>query len=96
MTNWIRGNVSECRIVAFTRRPEERPSSYAASSAHARIRNRHPLREPMITTGLFDLAVHPLLYNDPVAVDGDDEPMQVKLETVLKCGAVDLRYQAAG
>ena len=50
----------------------------------------------MITAGLFDLAVHPLLYNDPVAVVGDDETMQIELEAVLHSGTVDLGYQAAG
>jgi hypothetical protein len=82
-----------CGIYEATRRKaeqlrgEQRPRPHPQSSSPPRAK---------ITAGLFDLAVHPLLYNDPVAVDGGDEPMQVKLETVLKCGAVDLRYQAAG
>ena len=55
-----------------------------------------PLGEPVIAAGLPELAVHPLLDNHPMAVVGDDEPMQVKLETVLHSRTVDLRYQAAG
>ena len=50
----------------------------------------------MIPTGLFEFAIHALLYNDPMAVVADDEPVQVKLVTILDSGAVDLRYQAAG
>ena len=53
------------------------------------------LGEPVIATGLLELGLHPLLYNDPVAVVGDDEPVQIELETVLHSGTVDLRYQAA-
>src|SRR5690349_2240479 len=55
-----------------------------------------PFREPMISAGLLDLAVHALLHNHPVAVDGDDEPVQIKLKTILHSGTVDLRYRAAG
>jgi hypothetical protein len=54
------------------------------------------LGEPVIATGLLELAIHPLLYNDPVAVVGDDEPVQIELEPVLHSGTVDLRHQAAG
>ena len=54
------------------------------------------LGEPVIAAGLLELAVHPLLYNDPVAVVGDDEAMQIKLEPVLHSGTVDLGYQPAG
>jgi len=50
----------------------------------------------VISAGLFDLPVHPLLHHYPVTIVGNDEPMQVKLETVLHSSTVDLRYQAAG
>jgi hypothetical protein len=50
----------------------------------------------VIAAGLPELAVHPLLYNDPMAVVGNDEPVQIELETVLHSGTVDLGYQAAG
>ena len=52
-----------------------------------------PLGKPVIAAGLSELAVHSLLYNDPMAVVGHNEPMQVKLETVLHSGTVDLRYK---
>jgi len=55
-----------------------------------------PFRKPVIAAGLLELAVHPLLYNDPVAVVGDDEPVQIELEAVLHSGTIDLGYQAAG
>ena len=55
----------------------------------------HSLGEPVVSAGLFELAVYPLLYNHPVAVVGNDEPVQIELETVLHSGTVDLRYQAA-
>ena len=55
-----------------------------------------PLGKPVVSAGLFELPVHALLYDDPMAVVGDDEPVQIKLETVLHSGTVNLRYQAAG
>jgi hypothetical protein len=36
------------------------------------------LGEPVIAAGLLKFTVHPLLYNDPVAVVGDDEPVQIE------------------
>ncbi len=39
--------------------------------------------------------VHALLDDGPVAVVGDDEPVQVEVETILDGGAVDLRHQPA-
>jgi hypothetical protein len=54
------------------------------------------LGEPVIAAGLLELTVHALLYNNPVAVVGDDEAVQVQLEPVLHGGTVDLGYQAAG
>jgi|HubBroStandDraft_6_1064221.scaffolds.fasta_scaffold28961_5 hypothetical protein len=53
------------------------------------------LGEPVAAAGLLELTVHALLHNDPVAVVGDDEAVQI-LEPVLHSGTVDLRYQAAG
>ena len=50
----------------------------------------------MVSAGLFELTVHALLYNDPVAVVGDDEAMQIKLKPILHSGTVDLRYQTTG
>src|SRR4051812_24307427 len=52
--------------------------------------------KPVIAAGLFELAIHSLLHYDPMAVVGDDEPVQIKLETVLNGGTVDFRHQAAG
>ncbi len=51
--------------------------------------------DPVIAPRLPPRAVHPLLHDDPGAVVGDDEPVQVQLEAVLDGGAVDLRDQAA-
>src|ERR1700719_3219964 len=55
-----------------------------------------PFRKPVIAAGLLELAVHPLLYDNPVAVVGDDETMQIELGAVLHRGTIDLGYQAAG
>jgi hypothetical protein len=38
----------------------------------------------------------PCLHDDPFAVIGNDKTMEVKVETVLNRGAVDLRDQSAG
>jgi hypothetical protein len=54
------------------------------------------LGEPVVPAGLLELTVHALLYNNPVAVVGDDEAMQIQLKPVLHSGTVDLRNQAAG
>lgn len=50
----------------------------------------------MIAAGLLALAVHPLLNHDPPAVVGDDEGVQIKIETVLHGGAVHLGDEPAG
>src|SRR5580704_2189167 len=47
------------------------------------------LGEPVVAAGLLELAVHPLLYDNPVAVVGDDEAVQIELEPVLHGGIVD-------
>ena len=49
----------------------------------------------MIAARLPALAVHALLDDDPVAVVGDDEAVQVEIEAVLHGGAVDLGDQPA-
>ena len=55
-----------------------------------------PFRQPVIAAGLAALAVHPLLHDHPFAVVGDEEPVQIEVETVLHGGAVDLGDQPAG
>src|SRR5208282_2923348 len=47
-------------------------------------------RKPMIAARLLALAVHPLLNHDPLAVIGNDEAVQIKIEAVLHGGAVYL------
>ena len=49
----------------------------------------------MIAPGLAAFAVHALLHDDPSAVIGDDETVEVEVEAVLNRGAVDLRDQSA-
>lgn len=49
----------------------------------------------MIATGEAAIAIHALLHHDPLAITGDEEAMQIKLETVLHGGAVDLGDEAA-
>ena len=49
----------------------------------------------MIAPRLPALAVHALLHDDPVAVVGDDEAVQVEVEAVLHRRAVDLGDQPA-
>src|SRR5712671_1282973 len=51
---------------------------------------------PMIAPGLALAAVHALLHHRPLAVVGDEEAVQIQIETVLHRGAVDLRHQTAG
>src|SRR5580704_11445968 len=48
------------------------------------------VREPMIASRGSAFAVHALLHDDPFAVIGNDKAVQVKLETILHGGAVDL------
>src|SRR5437588_9327732 len=55
-----------------------------------------PFGKPVIAASLLELAVHSLLHYDPMAVVGDDEPVQIRLEAVLHSGTVDLCHQAAG
>ena len=56
---------------------------------------RQPFRQPVIAARLPALAVHALLDDDPAAVVGDDEAVQIELEAVLHRGAVDLGDQPA-
>jgi hypothetical protein len=51
--------------------------------------------EPMIASRLAPIRVHALLHDDPAPVVADDEAVQVKFESILHRGAVDLRDQAA-
>ncbi len=51
--------------------------------------------KPMVAPGLAARAVHALLHHHPMAVVGDDEAVQIEIETVLHGGAVDLRHQPA-
>ena len=54
-----------------------------------------PFRQPVIPPRLAHFTVHALLDNDPIAVVGDDEAVQVEVEPVLDGGAVDLGDEAA-
>ena len=49
----------------------------------------------MVAPRLAPLAVHALLHDDPGAVVGDDEAVQVESEAVLHGGAVDLGDESA-
>ena len=51
---------------------------------------------PMVAARLACIAVHALLHDGPLAVIGDEEAVQVKVEAVLHGGAVDLGDEAAG
>lgn len=52
--------------------------------------------QPMIAARHLAVTVHALLHHHPVAVVGDDEAMQIEVETVLDGGAVHLGDQPAG
>ena len=52
-------------------------------------------RQPVVAPRLAALAVHALLDDDPAAVVGDDESVQIEVEPVLDRGAVDLGDEAA-
>ena len=51
--------------------------------------------QPMIAARRAARIVHALLDDCPFALVGDDEAVQIKVETVLNGGAVDLRHQPA-
>ena len=51
---------------------------------------------PVVAPCLALVAVHALLHHGPVAVIGDEEPVQIEIEAVLHGGAVDLGDQPAG
>jgi hypothetical protein len=53
-------------------------------------------RMPVVTARLTLLAVHALLHHRPLAVVGDDEAVQIEIESVLDGGAIDLGDEAAG
>ena len=52
-------------------------------------------RKPVIASRLPALFVHSLLDHGPMAFIRDDEPMQIKVETILDRGTVHLGHQAA-
>ncbi len=54
-----------------------------------------PFGEPVIAPRLAALAVHALLDHDPAAVVGDDETVQIEIETVLHGGAIDFCNEPA-
>ena len=54
------------------------------------------LRQPVIAPRLLGVAVHALLHDDPMAVVGDDEAVQVEIEPVLHRRAIDFGDQPAG
>ena len=53
-------------------------------------------RKPVIAPRLLACAIHALLNDSPVAVVSDNEAVEVEIETILYCRAVNFRYQAAG
>src|SRR5690606_27719490 len=55
-----------------------------------------PFRKPVVAPRLPGFATHALLHDDPLAIVGDDEAVQVELEAILHGGAVDLGDQTAG
>lgn len=48
------------------------------------------LRKPVITASLHAIAIHSLLDDDPLAIIGHDESVQIKIKSVLHGGAIDL------
>jgi hypothetical protein len=56
---------------------------------------RQVFRMPVVAARLPLVAVHALLHDGPLAVVGDEEAVQVEVETVLHRGAVDLGDQTA-
>ena len=54
------------------------------------------LGEPVIAARLLAVPVHALLNHRPSSVVGDHEAVQVQIETVLHCSAVDLGHQSRG
>src|SRR4051812_46385795 len=51
---------------------------------------------PMVAARLTFGAVHTLLHHRPMTVIGNEETMQVEIETVLDSRAVNLRHESAG
>jgi hypothetical protein len=52
--------------------------------------------DPMITSSLPELAVHPLLDDHPPPIVRDNKTVQIEIEAVLHRAAVDLGNQSAG
>ena len=53
------------------------------------------LGQPMVAARGAARIVHALLDDGPFALVGDDEAVQIEVETILDGGAVDLRHQPA-
>ena len=85
-------DVSARRSARLTISPCPAPSIAACGSS---TKLCQPFRQPMIATRLLALPVHALLHHRPVAVIGDDETVQIEIETVLHGGAVDLGHEPA-
>ena len=49
-------------------------------------------RKPMVAAGLFPLTVHSLLNDCPVPIVGNNERVQIELETILNRRAIHLGY----
>ena len=49
----------------------------------------------MIAACLASIPVHALLHHDPFRIIGDNETMQVKIESILHGGTIYLGHQAA-
>src|SRR3954471_875707 len=56
---------------------------------------RQRARMPVIAARLPLIAVHALLHHRPPAIFSDEEAVQIKIEAVLQCGAVDFCHEAA-
>ena len=50
----------------------------------------------MIAAGQTAAAIHALLNHHPMAVVGDNETMQIEIESILQRGAVHLGDETAG
>ena len=51
---------------------------------------------PVIAARLALLAIHALLHHRPVAIVGDEKPVQIEIEAILHRRTVDLGHEAAG
>jgi len=51
-----------------------------------------PFREPVVPTRLSKITVHSLLNDDPLAVVGHDDPVEVEVKAVLNRRAVNFGH----